>query len=228
MIGYLGEDLSFCQLDGRLFVLDIRKDRYFQRCQALKRQLRDYLDTPNRTDVDGTDVDVAPLIERGVFSPEVPTSCATTKTMAPRHGALEVPNADIPASVPAASQGFLSVAAIRRQLNTRPLKSILTTLSGYRQRNALPPGDDDARYHQRPLEASMQCHRGRPFVPIPTRRLIDPLAMVRFLAAHGLHARLVLSIAADPFSAHAWVQHGSWVLNGALGTTQAHVPTQVI
>ncbi|NII09473.1 lasso peptide biosynthesis B2 protein [Oleiagrimonas sp. C23AA] len=223
MIGYLSDDLSFCELDGRLFFLDIQKDRYFQLSKALERRLLDYLDATDRTDAD-----IGPLIERGVLTASVPTSCHTATTTAPRRSALEVPNVDIPASFPMASQVFFSVALMRWQLNTRPLKSILTTLSDYRQRKASPPGDGDARCRQRLLETAMHFHRVRPFVPIPTRCLVDSLAMVRFLAARGLYAQLVMGIAADPFSAHAWVQRGSWVLNEALGTAQAHVPIRVI
>jgi len=52
--------------------------------------------------------------------------------------------------------------------------------------------------------------------------------MVRFLAKSGLHARLVIGVACDPFSAHAWVQHGPLVLNETVGTALAYVPIRII
>jgi hypothetical protein len=43
--------------------------------------------------------------------------------------------------------------------------------------------------------------------------LRDSLALARFLALQGLHARWVIGIKTRPFGAHAWVQHDHLVLN---------------
>jgi hypothetical protein len=52
--------------------------------------------------------------------------------------------------------------------------------------------------------------------------------MVKFLAKRRLYSNLVMGVACDPFSAHAWVQYGALVLNDSVGNAQAYVPIRVI
>jgi len=108
------------------------------------------------------------------------------------------------------------------------LKAIFQALNDYRDNRTSSLADDPAELRQRLSEAATAFNRVRPYVPIETCCLIDSLSMVRFLAKRGLHAHLVMGIACDPFSAHAWVQHGPLVLNETVGTAQAHVPIRVI
>jgi hypothetical protein len=47
------------------------------------------------------------------------------------------------------------------------------------------------------------------------RCLLDSIALVEFLAAYGVRADWVIGVHVRPFSAHSWVQHEHFVLNGS-------------
>lgn len=46
------------------------------------------------------------------------------------------------------------------------------------------------------------------------RCLLDSLTLLEFLAARGVHVSWIIGVRARPFSAHCWLQHQHWVLNG--------------
>ncbi len=46
------------------------------------------------------------------------------------------------------------------------------------------------------------------------RCLLDSLTLLEFLAARGVHVRWIVGVRARPFSAHCWLQHERWILNG--------------
>jgi hypothetical protein len=114
---------------------------------------------------------------------------------------------------------------MRWQLKVQHLKPTLRALSEYRNSRTSPLV---CNQEQRLSEAATAFNRVRPYVPIEMRCLVDSLSLVKFLAKRGLHAHLVMGVACDPFSAHAWVQHGSLVLNETVGTAQAHIPIRII
>lgn len=225
MTWHLNADISFCELDGRLFFLDIQRDRYFQLSAALERRFTSYLQAPDDESIDASD-----LVKHNLLAPTmpVPHGGSAANIAHPLQSLLETPRPDGRVTLDAVRDVFLIVAMTRLQLKMRRLKLILQALSDYRDSKASSPGDDPTEYRQRVSKAAEAFIRVRPYVPIETCCLIDSLAMVRFLAKRGLHARLVMGIACDPFSAHAWVQYGSLVLNETVGTAQAHVPIRVI
>lgn len=220
MVRHLNADISFCELDGRLFFLDIRNDRYFQLSGALERSFRSYLKNP-----DDAGVDLSGLARHNLLTPrdEVATGIAL-----PGESALETSGSDGHVSLDVVRDVFLMVAMMHWRLKVQRLKAILQALNDYRDNRTSSLADDPAELRQRLSEAATAFNRVRPYVPIETCCLIDSLSMIRFLAKRGLHAHLVMGIACDPFSAHAWVQHGPLVLNETVGTAQAHVPIRVI
>jgi len=225
MIRHLNSDISFCELDGRLLFLDIQSDRYFQLSRGLERSLLSYLEAP-----DDAGVDISGLVKHNLIPPTTTTEYdgAATDIALPSESAVEMPCPDRRVPIGAVRDVFLMVAMMRWQLKVRRLKSILQALSDYRNSRTSPPVRNQAELRQYLSEASSAFNRARPYVPIEMSCLIDSLSMVRFLAKRGLHAHLVMGVACDPFSAHAWVQHGPLVLNETVGTAQAHVPIRVI
>ncbi|MEY2168367.1 MULTISPECIES: lasso peptide biosynthesis B2 protein [unclassified Rhodanobacter] len=225
MIRHLNADISFCELDGRLFFLDIQNDRYFQLSRALERSLLSYLEDP-----DDAGADIGGLVKRNLIPLTTAAGCdgAATDLAIPNESAIEMPYPDRRVPFDAVRDIFLVVAMTRWQLKVRRLKPILQALSDYRNNRTSPLVRDQAKLRQHLSEAAIAFNRARPYVPIEMSCLIDSLSMVRFLAKRGLHAHLVMGVACDPFSAHAWVQHGPLVLNETVGTAQAHVPIRVI
>ncbi len=220
------EDISFCRLDARLLFLDIQRDRYFQLPGALEHGFLRYLKTP-----DNADVDVGELAKHNLL-----TRTSSTRTwkptgldiVPPAQSVLEMPcwNQRVPAS--AIRDVFVHVCLMYWRLRTWHLKSILQNLTQYRQAHASPVASCGPEAPRRLVEAATAFHRVRPYVPIETSCLIDSLSMVRFLAKRGLYAHLVMGVACDPFSAHAWVQHGPLVLNETVGAAETHTPIRVI
>lgn len=223
---HLNEDISFCRLDTRLFFLDVKRDRYFQLPRMLELSFLRYLESP-----DDADVDVGELVRHNLLTRTSTTGAwrSTGPDIArPDQSVLETPclGRRIPAN--AIRDAFIIVCMMGWQLRTRPLNSILQSLSEYRRVHAPPVAVEGPEVQRGLAEAATAFNHVRPYVPIETCCLIDSLSMVRFLAKRGLHAHLVMGVACDPFSAHAWVQHGPLLLNETLGAAEAHVPIRVI
>jgi len=225
MIRYVNADISFCELDDRLFFLDIQNDRYFQLPRALECSFLSHMEAP-----DGASVNVGWLTRHNLFSQTttVPYDGPATGITLPSKSALETPCLDGRPPLDVVRDVFLVVAMMRWQLKVRRLKLILQALCDYRDSRTSPLFGDPAGLQQRMSEAAANFNRVRPYVPVEMCCLIDSLSMVRFLAQRGLHAHLVMGVACDPFSAHAWVQHGPLVLNETVGTAQAYVPIRII
>ena len=225
MTWHLNADTSFCELDGRLFFLDIQRDRYFQLPRVLERRFLSYLEAP-----DDASIDVSELVKHNLLSQTsaVPCGRSAADIAHPVQSTLETPCPERHVPLDVVRDVFLIVAMMHWQLKVRRLKPILQTLSDYRDARISLPVDDQTELRHRLSEAATAFISVRPYVPIETCCLIDSLAMVRFLAKRGLHAHLVMGVACDPFSAHAWVQHGPLVLNETVGAAQAHVPIRVI
>lgn len=225
MIQHLNADITFCDLDGRLFFLDLQSDRYFQLSRVLECSFLSYLKSP-----DDTNVDVNRLAKYNLLSQTMaaPYDRAAADIVSPSESVLETPYPCRRTPFNVVRDVFLMVAMMRWQLKVQRLKPILQALSDYRSSRTSPPIEDQAELRQRLSEAASAFNRVRPYIPIGMCCLIDSLSMVRFLAKRGLHAHLVMGVACDPFSAHAWVQHGPLVLNETVGTAQAHVPIRVI
>lgn len=224
MIQHLNADISFCELDNQLFFLDIRNDRYFQLSSALERSFLSYLKAPS-----DASIDVSGLVKHNLLPLTTTSPCnrPTTGIAFPSESAIETPCSTRHISLDVMRDVFLMVAMTRWQLKVRHLKPILQALSNYRDGRASPLSDGHAG-QQRLLAAATAFNSVRPYVPIETCCLIDSLSMVRFLAKRGLPSCLVMGIACDPFSAHAWVQYGPLVLNETVGVAQAYVPIKVI
>jgi len=225
MIQHLNTDISFCEMDGRLFFLDIQNDQYFQLSRALELNLLSYLEAP-----DNPAVDISGLIKHNLISltTTLPYSSSAMGITLPSESAIEMPCPGKRVPFDAALDVFVMVATMRWQLKVRRLKQVLQALSDYRNERTSPPVHDQAELRQRLSEAATAFNLVRPYVPIEMCCLIDSLSMVRFLAKRGLHAHLIMGVASDPFSAHAWVQHGSLVLNETVGKAQTHIPIRVI
>ena len=64
----------------------------------------------------------------------------------------------------------------------------------------------------------------RPWYPRPYLCMFDSLALLHFLAWHGVFPEWVFGVTAEPFKAHCWVRAGTTVLNDTLERTGAFTP----
>jgi len=67
--------------------------------------------------------------------------------------------------------------------------------------------------------------RLRPFVfTSKDACLFDSLALIEFLALHGIYPAWLLGVQAQPFGAHSWVQHQQFVFNGTVEYVRRFTP----
>ncbi len=68
----------------------------------------------------------------------------------------------------------------------------------------------------------------RPQFPRNYLCLFDSLALVLFLARHGVSAKWVFAVREDPFDAHCWVQTDTIILNDFADRVAAYTPIMVV
>lgn len=227
-MGYqLRDGLSFCETDGHLIFLDLRRDRYFFLEERMQHALVSALSggtTP--------EADIQTLIERDILvdasraPPRFETSFSSTLLM-PTRSSIEQPFSHYSRSnaFAVAMEVTAIVARMRARLAMRHLDGVVDRLAEYRQHNASRTADVRGRCVPHVLtDAAIAFRQARPFVPIRPCCLLDSLSLVEFLARRGLFATVVFGVIGDPFSAHCWVQARDLVLNDTVGNVSAHTP----
>jgi hypothetical protein len=68
----------------------------------------------------------------------------------------------------------------------------------------------------------------RPLYPRDYLCLFDSLALIEFLAQHGLYPTWVFGVTSDPFMAHCWVQEGDTLLNDTVAHVGQFVPLMTV
>jgi len=218
--------VSYCRIDGRLIFLDVEKDLYFQLPEKLESRVLELLDGR-----EVTKRDLHALASHRIASRETGELTVRSPVLAPPaiRSAMEgAPDARI--SLKYASAVIASVLTLSWWLKRRPLHEVLHMLD--RRRTMLI----NANAHQKHLCVSAETavasarifERVRPYVPVTPKCLLDSLSLVHFLAKCGIQAKLVLAVACDPFSAHAWAQYEEIVLNDTVGNTWNYVPIRVL
>jgi hypothetical protein len=222
----LHRDLSYCQVDGHLIFLDIQNDRYFRLTGRTESALINYLDVDNGSAPNSI---ICSLIERKILTDESVDPGRTPLLFAktPTHSAMEDVVHPRRASISELLDALATVCSTQRQLKTCSLKQVLQNLASFRDKQTPKTSKSDPS-DAPVLEAASAFRGARLYIPIDTCCLLDSIAMVNFLAKRGLHADLVFGVTGIPFSAHCWAQHGTTVLNDALGHTSTFTPIRVI
>lgn len=219
----LCDGLSYCLIDGDPIFLDLHANRYFRLKGEMKSSFDRYkCGIPTASDIEEL---VSAKILTKTQESALPTP-ETTHTQ-PTRSVIEDPNALVSTSPEALISAAKSVYVTMIQLRTMSLSRIVAKLASAqaqaRMRSRMTSGG-----HERLMRLSSMYNRAR--ISVPTKRicLLDSVAMIKFLAARGLHADLVFGVTAHPFSAHCWVQAGATVLNDTVGYAAAHTPIRVI
>jgi hypothetical protein len=58
--------------------------------------------------------------------------------------------------------------------------------------------------------------------------LYDSLALLEYLARHGIYPDWVFAVQTRPFAAHCWVQHGDLVFNDTVEHVSGYTPIMVV
>lgn len=204
--------LGLCEVDGRLLMLDLRRDRYFQLDPANTASLRQWRD--NRLE-EGEDL--ARLLDRGLLVPgEQPIGSGWTMHRIPDRSLLD---ASVPAQ--AASASILAELALTFWRARRSL------------RRGLEYAVDEVRRRKAPDQATdpgaclARFRAGRRLIPVASNCLTDSLALAAFLARRNVRADLVFGVKLDPFAAHCWLQTDDVILNDAADIVTSFTPILV-
>lgn len=200
-----------CRASEKLFLLDLRQDRYFAVPEALATTMREWLDRGFACDPPEA---VAALLTRaGILRPYDPSPTNALKERIDIPEAIDAPRGD---GVPPRGQAA-AIYWTWARLRLLPLRHILDVR---RNRAPLPTrGQGDA---VSALAAGYEA--GRSFTPVTRNCLLDSLSLDGLLARRGLGAQLVFGVCPTPFSAHCWLQTAELILNDSFDHVSRFTP----
>lgn len=217
----LRKDVTACRIGNRLIFLDIEKNIYFRLPKPQESCLIAWLD--------GERKDEELLGKIGVITrSNEPGSIITTRPRCQASSSiLEDSGLGTGVSLKLLMEVTLIVASTHLQLKRLSLKSNLIRIAEERlqrccSRRAVYGSDGDLP------RAAATFIRARRLVPINTTCLLDSMSMLRFLIRRRMYADLIIGVAADPFSAHCWLQHEETALNDTVGNVTAHTPIWIL
>lgn len=110
-------------------------------------------------------------------------------------------------------------------LRRRPFEQTIQMVSNRNRRNRhlTPVSDFERLEYLVSIFLALRLFYSHPYVC-----LFDSLALVEFLAHFAVFPKWVFAVAADPFSAHCWVQEGHVVLNDTLARIVPYTPIMCI
>jgi hypothetical protein len=197
----------------KLFLLDLRQDRYFAVPASLAPVTLAWLE---RGFSCSPPADVAALLTRsGILrrgDPE-PTNALKERIAIP--ACIDEPIGHDTKPLPKARQS-VAIAATWLRLRSR---SLLHILKARETRAPLRTSDQQAVSS---LAAGYDL--GRSYTPITRNCLLDSLALDSLLARKGLGATLVFGICPTPFSAHCWLQSADLILNDSFDHVSRFTP----
>ncbi|WP_165191583.1 lasso peptide biosynthesis B2 protein [Caulobacter soli] len=207
--------VSFCEAEGRVIVLDVVADRYFQLGPGPATCLRALVAGETSAG------DVSALVACGLL---VKDAEGARRGVAPfcwpqaRGSVGEAARAGGRARMVDLIGVSVALARAWMLLETWPFARVLARLSARKPRlSILGPGPEAEAWAAR----FTAC---RSLLPLKAVCLRDSLALLEFLADKGLVADLVIGVEVAPFSAHCWVQAADQALNDTVLRVRRHTP----
>lgn len=211
----LAPGVGFCETDGELVFLDLRRDKYL----ALRGDDRTAFErlrtgSPNSSD------DMTRLVDTGLIA-----RCEGENALHP--SAIAVPAADLTATRARFSPVMACSAAAalwRARHAIRPQNISAAIEASSRARKQAAVSSPEAAL------ASVAAHYAacRWVIPIEPRCLVDALALDDILLRRGLAATLVFGVRLAPFAAHCWLQTPGAILTGTAVEARNFTPIMVI
>lgn len=207
----LPNHLSYCELGGRLILLDLRRDRYLEVAGRVASALRRW--SAGQAD----ETDMATLAAAGLTT-------ADGRNRAPSPTAVSVPAKGLSAPpVRPRMTDVLQVAvatlAVRAALRRGRLEQAIDRLRKGKARATISESDGPA------LSALVgRFEAARRLVPAPRQCLPDALVLGAFLIRGGVAPTVVIGVKHTPFAAHCWVQTSDQILSCPAEDAAAFAP----
>lgn len=211
----LPDHLGLCDIEGRLLMLDLRRDRYFELDDRSAAGLRAWRAAEPQ---EGERPEVAGLVERGFLVPADRADLSGwVERDAPIRSLLDL-DPRLPRSAWAAlPETAAALWAVRRRLR-RGLARAVDHARAIRP--ASNGGDANPPF--------ARFRAARRLVPLPPNCLLDSLALLAILARRGIGCELVFGVKLDPFAAHCWLEANGVVLNDSTDTISSFKPILVV
>lgn len=212
----LPDHLGVCEVDGRVIMLDLRRDRYFELDRVSASAMRQWRDgDAELQESAGLDR----LVELGMLVPTARSEPPRwTRTAVPEQSFVSSAGGSAPSALPILPEVTTGLWRVRRRLRRNGLEA---AVANARSRK---PEERTADL----LPDLAQFRAARLLAPIAPNCLVDSLALSAFLARRGLHADLVFGVKLDPFAAHCWLQNDEAVLTDGADSVATFTPILVV
>ncbi|HEX5185022.1 MAG TPA: lasso peptide biosynthesis B2 protein [Allosphingosinicella sp.] len=212
----LPDHLGVCEVEGRVIMLDLRRDRYFELDPISASAMRRWRDG----DADLEDgAGLTRLVARGTLVPAAQWEPPRwTRAKVPGQSLLRPATGPSRSALPILPEVAAGLWRVRRRLRRKGLEAAVAHVRGHRREE--PTADlnpDLARFRAARLLA-----------PVAPNCLVDSLALLAFLARRGHRADLVFGVKLDPFAAHCWLQSDEAVLTDGADSVATFTPILVV
>lgn len=204
-------DIHWCEVDARIVVIDIARDRYLQLPQPLAEAFHALRHGGPRRDEPAQRFEA--LVRLGLCDPDFGRPAEPSR--------IAVPACDAPSRAlgdrrrqPLATGAVLARIAIARlAVRLVPLRVLARWIRRVQSRPATPATRDQVAARTAVFVQARQLLSARGTC------LPDAIALLHFLRTRKIACRMVFGVRLDPFEAHCWVQDSGAIL----GDTQERV-----
>lgn len=204
MAAFPTSELAWCECNGRIVVLDIAADRYFQMREAHRRS---FLAQAERT---------------GPQNWHQPEELPRPRDwLPPRKSSPSIDEG--PFQLPAVAAAIWTQRRVERRLATQSFRGLLLDFRQVRDRRTVKsPNNCD------PGKVIRAFEHARLLRSAATRCLPRSVALALRLASQRVRALVVIGVKSEPFGAHCWVQSGDTVLSDSIEETLRYTPILVV
>ena len=206
-----------CLAANKLFLLDLRQDRYFAVPEMLASSMLSWLE---RGFACSPPDEVSALLARArIVRPGDPSPTNALKER------IAIPTRidDLVSQVEALPLKGQTAAILATWTRLR-LFSLKGILESRQHRGTLPTKGRDVAT----LSVAAGYEAGRSYAPVARNCLLDSLSLDGLLARRGLGAKLVFGVCPTPFSAHCWLQTPDRILNDSFDHVSRFTPIYAV
>lgn len=211
----LPDHLGVCEVDDRILMLDLRRDRYFELDPGTACAVRRWRDG---ADGRAKDSALARLLDRGMLIPAEPLrTSAPVPCAVPHRNLMNCPE-PFRKAWPFLPEIAETLWRVRRRLKRHGLEGAVGHVRLHKSCAA----------RTNPLPDLALFRTARLLIPIAPNCLTDSLALSAFLSRRDISFKLVFGVKLDPFAAHCWLQNDDAILNDAADSVAAFTPILVV
>jgi len=212
----LRKGLHYCEIDRRIYFLDVQYDRYFCLTGSLREAFLAFVASEGIAIISPP---LALLVEKGILVRETPYFDGSCSCQHPPSRSEINLNEAASHSRWLTMQASLSILRAKRILRRYGLQVTLAHAAS--AANAVNSSEG------KPIDVSPICRafeKSRRYISSLDQCLAHSLALALFLYRREIRPELVLGVSAYPFSAHCWVQLDKAVLNDSVEHVSAFTP----